>query len=88
MLSRKKHVGIENLIKKGKKTWFSRQKKLNKSKEKAIATYLKLVDYLVILFVCECWSNSIKKRFLQTKLSNSLSTRKKILGIKKVYHQY
>ena len=55
--SGKKYAGIENLIKKGKKTWFSIQKMLSKSKEKTIDTYLKLVDSLVkpvILCACEC----------------------------------
>ena len=40
----KKYAGIENLMKKGKKTWFSIQRMLSKSKEKTVDTYLKLMS--------------------------------------------
>jgi len=45
--SGKMHVGVENLINKAKKVWFSIQKYLFKSKEKRYRTYLKLIDTLV-----------------------------------------
>ena len=40
--SGKKQVGIDNLIDKARKVWFSIQKLLHKSKEKAIDVYLRL----------------------------------------------
>ena len=62
--SGKKQVGIDNLISKARKVWFSIQKMLHKSKEKTIDVYLKLIDSLakpVILYACECWGDSLKK---------------------------
>ena len=72
--SGKKYLGIENLLKKGKKTWFSIQKMLSKSKEKTIGTYLKLVDSLVkpvILYACECWGDSMKNEIFANKIEQS-----------------
>ena len=54
--SGKRYVRIENLFKKGKKTWFSIQKILGKLKEKTVGTYLELADSLVkpvILYACK-----------------------------------
>ena len=85
--SGKKHVGIENLLKKGKKAWFSIQKMLNKSKEKTIATYLKLIDSLVkpiILYACECWGDSQKKDIFANKIEQfHMSMCKQIIGVYK-----
>ena len=86
--SGKKYVGIENLSKKGKKTWFSLQKMLSKSKEKTFGTYLKLVDSLVkpfILYAYECWGDSMKKEIFANKIEQfHISMCKQILGVKKI----
>ena len=83
--SGKKHVGIENLIKKGKKAWFSIQKMLNKSKEKTIGTYLKLIDSLVkpiILYACESWGDSLKKGVFSNKIEQfHISMCKQVMGV-------
>ena len=59
---------------------------LRKSKEKAIGTYLKLVDSLVkpvILHACDCWGDSMKKEILASKFEQFLmSICKQILGVK------
>ena len=85
--SGKKHVGIENLLKKGKKAWFSIQKMLSKSKEKTVSTYFKLIDSLVkpvILYACECWGDSLKKDVFANKIEQfHMSMCKQILGVYK-----
>ena len=42
--SGKKRQGIENLIKKAKKSWFTLQRFLYKSERKTVNTYLNLLD--------------------------------------------
>ena len=58
---------------------------LNKSKEKTIDTYLKLIDSLVkpiILYACECWGDSLKKENFSNKIENfHLSMCKQVLGV-------
>ena len=44
--SGKKHMGVEKFKNKTRKTWFSIQKVLNKSKEKTFGTYLKFMDLI------------------------------------------
>ena len=84
--SGKKCVGIQNLPKKSKKTWFSIQKMLSKSKEKTIGTYLKLVVSLVkpaVLYVYGCWDDSMKKEIFANKIVQfHMSMCKQILGVK------
>ena len=85
--SGKKQTGIENLINKGRKAWFSIQKMLQKSKEKGVDTYLKLFDSIVkpiITYACECWGDSLKKDVFANKIE-SFHTRicKQILGVSK-----
>ena len=66
---------------------FYTKKMLHKSKEKIIAVYLKLIDYLVrptILYACECWGDSLKKDFLANKIEKfHVSIYRQILGVKK-----
>ena len=81
--SGKKQAGIENLINKARKAWFSIQKMLHKSKEKTIHTYLKLTNSLVkpvVLYACECWGNSLKKDYFSNKVEKfRMSMYKQIL---------
>ena len=85
--SGKKHVGIENLLNKAKKAWFSIQKILHKSKEKTVDTYLKLIDSLIkpiILYACESWGDSLKKEFFANKIEKfHVSMYKQVLGVGK-----
>ena len=55
--SGKKHVGVEKLTNKARKTWFLIQKMLSKSKEKTFGTYLKLMNSIIktiLLYACGC----------------------------------
>ena len=58
--SGKKHLGIENLINKAKKSWFILQRFLYKSEGKTVNTYLNLIDTTikpVVFGVCKSWGN-------------------------------
>ena len=46
--SGKMNAGIENLLNKAKKAWFSIQRSLHKSKEKTISTYAKLMILMIL----------------------------------------
>ena len=85
--SGKAHIGIDNLINKGRKAWFAILKNLQKSKNKSTSTYLKLIDSLIkpiILYACECWGGDESKDLLKTKIEKfHLSMCKQILGINK-----
>ena len=85
--SGKKYVGIENLIKEGRKTWFSIPKMLSKSKEKTIDKYLKLTDSLVkpvTLYACECYGDSMTREIFANKTEQlHMSKCKQTLGVKK-----
>ena len=82
-----KTVGIDNLISKGKKAWFSIQKMIAKSKEKTISAYLKLIDSIIkpiILYASESWGDALKNDVFVNKLEKfHLSMCKQILGVNK-----
>jgi len=79
--------GINNLINKGRKVWFSIQRTLHKSRRKTIKTYLCLIDSLVkpiILYACEAWGDMATKNPFNQKIEKfHLSMCKQLLGLKK-----
>jgi len=81
------HTGVQNLVNKAKKAWFSIQKSLINSKEKTVKTYIKLIDSLVkpiMLYACETWGDITTKKLLESKVEKfHLSMCKQILGVKK-----
>lgn len=85
--SGKMHTGIEHLINKAKKAWFSIQKSLMKSKEKTVHTYTKLIDSVikpVLLYACEVWGDLPSKKLYENKVERfHLSMCKQVLGINK-----
>ena len=59
--SGKKHIGIENLLKKSSKAWFAIDYYLNRKKD----TYLHLIETIVkriALYACESWGDCDKKK--------------------------
>lgn len=59
---------------------FNTENVKKKLKKKAIGTYLKLINSLVkpvIPYACECWGDSQKKKFLQTKYSQYIQDYKR-----------
>ena len=83
--SGKKYKGIEILLSKASKAWFSIQRHLYKSKEKTINTYLHLYDIIVkpiAMYACECWGDCDKKS--KEKIEKfQMSIYKQIMGVKK-----
>ena len=89
--SGKFHVGIQNLVDKAQRAWFSILKILNKSKHKQVDTYLILFDRIIrpiLLYACEIWGKTVNKEIL-TELGKSLIERfhfkicKQIIGVNK-----
>ena len=80
-------VGIENLLNKSKKAWFSVQRYLQKSSEKTVKTYLTLIDSLIkpiMLYACEAWGDIKIKKIFDSKIEKfHLSMCKQILGVTK-----
>ena len=89
--SGKKHMGIENLINKGRRAWFSIQRMISKSEEKTVQTHSKLVDSLIkpiLLYACESWGDSkndiSNKDIFNNKIEKfHLPMCKQILGVGK-----
>ena len=55
--------GINNLVDKAKRAWFSIRRILSKSRQKNVRTYITLFDYVVkpiLLYACEIWGANIK----------------------------
>ena len=85
--SGKPHAGIENLVNKARKAWFTIQRSLLKSKEKTVNTYLKLFDTIVkpiLLYGCETWGDISTKKLFESKVEKlHLSVCKQVLGVNK-----
>ena len=89
--SGKFHLGIQNLVDKAQRAWFSILKILNKSKHKQVDTYLILFDRIIkpiLLYACEIWGKTVNNEML-TELGKSLIERfhfkicKQIIGVNK-----
>ena len=83
--SGKKHQWIENLINKGKKSWFILQRFLCKSEGKTVNTYLNLIDATikpVALYACEIWEDHKDQNNLNEIEKFHLSLCKQIVGVK------
>ena len=69
--------GINNLIDKAKRAWFSIKNIFYKSRSKNISTYTVLFDYVIkpiMLYACEIWGTNIKTGYSACFDNNSIET--------------